>query len=42
MKFLMAEKSKPGKIYRRTCDMYDEAFLDKEMFTKRLNMGLPL
>ena len=43
MKFLVPEKYKPCEIYRRMCDVYGKLFLGKKnMFTNRLNNGLPL
>ena len=33
IKFLLAEKWKPDKIYRRMCDVYREACFTQKMFT---------
>ena len=44
IKFLVAEKCKPCEIYRRTCDVYREAYFSKNKkgFTNWLNINLPL
>ena len=38
--FLVAEKCKPCEIYKRTCDVYQEACFGQKMFTNGLNMDL--
>ena len=40
IKSLGDEKSKPCEIYRRICDVYEEACFNPKMFTSRLNIGL--
>ena len=40
IKFLVAEKCKPCKIYWRMYDIYEEACFSTKMFTNGLNMGL--
>ena len=38
MEFLVVEKCKPYKIFRRTCDVYQEACFSEKIFTDGLNM----
>ena len=41
IKFLIAKKYKPYEIYWRMCDVHGEAYFSQNMFTNRLNIGLP-
>ena len=42
IKFLVTEKCKLYEIYRRICNMYNEACFNKKKFTNGRNMDLQL